>query len=380
MGTTLDGLTFRANPAYEAVPYNRLHSEERQALLPWQEVPESYGILRPKPGQKLPITAISRDTALLFLTLQTPGLLPDYIHLSSSQNNQALIGLILDRVLEIFGPDGYVSGPEALPFLGLQSDLSGSKLAQLSYDALHYAQNLAINDPAVLSLKLYFYHRLPASRSWLSRLPNRIAVLNYLNLEPGQSNEKFLKKYWRSLEGPEGWIPFGARTVKPGVSGASHKLYISPRPEALPEALGIIIETLATSEAPQFKIGNDCYGLLRPDKLVAYFSSKEGLLEAAQALQARLEGLPVHGVPFTAEAGGDGLLSWGMDPRGLSGIEGLSWRHWITNRLAAGILMGQDISEGAGEPWRFALERLRLEGVDPVTFAPNASWTGVKIL
>ena len=111
--------TFRANPSYEAVPFNRLPGEERQVLLPYQEDPESYGILRPKPGHNLPITAISRDTALLFLTLQAPGPLPDYLPLTSPQNNQALTGLILDRVLEISGPDGYVSGPEALSFLGL---------------------------------------------------------------------------------------------------------------------------------------------------------------------------------------------------------------------------------------------------------------------
>ena len=374
----LNEFTFRANPFYEAVPFNRLPGEERQMLLPWQEDPESYGILRPKPGHNLPITAISRDTALLFLTLQTPGPLPDYLPLTSPQNNQALTGLILDRVLEISGPDGYVSGPEALSFLGLQSDLSGSKLAQLSYDALRYAQDLSIEDPDTLSLKLYCYNRLPATRAWLQRLPDRVAVLNYLNLDPGQPNEKSFKKYWRIPGGSDGWIPFAARTIKPGVSATSHKLYVSPRPEALPGALGIIMETLAASEAPQFKIGNDCYGLLRPDKLVAYFPSKESLFETAQILQTRLDGLPVHGVPFTAEAGGDGLLSWGMDPRGLSGIEGLSWRHWITNRLAAGLLLGRDISEGAGEPWRFALERLQLEGVDPSTFIPGASWTGVK--
>ena len=377
---SLNEFTFRANPFYEAVPFNRLPSEERQALLPWQEDPESYGILRPKPGHNLPITAISRDTALLFFTLQTSGPLPDYLPLSSPQNIQALKGLILDKVLEINGSEGYVSGPEALSFLGLQSDLSDCKLAQLSYDALRYAQDLAINDPATLSLKLYFYHRLPASRYWLHRLPDQVAVLTYLNLDPGQPNEKILRKYWRILGGSDGWIPFAARTIKPGVITTSHKLYISPRPEALPEALGIIMETLASSETPQFKIGNDCYGLLRPDKLVAYFPSKESLFETAQILQARLEGLPVHGVPFTAEAGYDGLLSWGMDPRDISGIEGLSWRHWITNRLAAGLLLGRDISEGAAEPWRFALERLQLEGVDPSTFIPSACWTGVKSL
>lgn len=132
---SLNEFTFRANPLYEAIPYNRLHNEERQALLPWQQDPDSYGVLRPRSGHSLPMTAISRDTALLFFTLQAPGPLPDYLHLLSARDNQALTALILDRVLEIIGPDGYVSGPEALSVLGLQSKLSGNKLAHLSYSA-----------------------------------------------------------------------------------------------------------------------------------------------------------------------------------------------------------------------------------------------------
>jgi hypothetical protein len=378
MIVSLNEFTFRSNPIYEAIPYNRLPIEERQALMPWQQNPESYGILRPKPGHNLPIMAITQDTALIFFTMQIPGPLPDYLRLSSFQDNHALTALILDKIIEIHGPEGYVNGPEALSFLGLESKLSSSKLADLSYRALRYAQDLALNDPAVLSLKLYSYHRLPATRLWLRRLPDPAAVLNYLNLAPGQSNERILKKYWRFLERTEGWLPFGARTVNPGIRGTFCKLYISPQPEALPETFGIIIEILGAKGTPQFKIGCDCYGLFRPDKLVAYYPSKEDLFEAAQALKVHLEGVPVHGVPFTAEAGGDGLLSWGMDPRGLSDVEGLSWRHWITNRLAQGLIMARDIPGGTSEPWRFALERLRLEGVDPGTFVPNASWTGVR--
>jgi hypothetical protein len=75
----------------------------------------------------------------------------------------------------------------------------------------------------------------------------------------------------------------------------------------------------------QFKIGSDAWGLLRPDKIVAYFPDFERLAEAAGGL-----------------------------------AEGLS-RALLTAREA-----------GEAEPWRFALDRLRLEGIDTATWTPGS--------
>jgi len=218
---------FRANPNYDAIPYNRLSEKEREALIPWRQDAEGFGILNPKPGHCLPVMAISRDTALIFYTLQAPGQLPDYIHLYSSQENQPLISLILDRVLEVLSPDGYVSGPEALSFFGLKSELSDCKLMHLSYRAVRYAQDLALDDPVLLSLKLYLYNQLPVTRFWLNLLPDKSAMFDYLNLRSGQLNERILNKYWQVLEGNEGWIFFRARTIKAGLRGMSYKKHKS---------------------------------------------------------------------------------------------------------------------------------------------------------
>ena len=110
---------------------------------------------------------------------------------------------------------------------------------------------------------------------------------------------------------------------------------------------------------------------MRPDKIVAYFPSFERLAEAAGAVQSRLGGVPAQGVPFTSEIGGDGLTSWGMDPpaseRSWAGRE--SWRLWLTHRLARALLAARGVAE---EPWQFALERLRLEGIDTGTWTPAA--------
>jgi hypothetical protein len=94
-------------------------------------------------------------------------------------------------------------------------------------------------------------------------------------------------------------------------------------------------------------------------------------------MTARLAGVAAQGVPFTSEIGGDGLLSWGMDPpqtaaRSWNGR--LSWRLWLTHRLARALISACRSPESStAEPWRFALERLRLEGVDTATWTPAAS-------
>ena len=155
-------------------------------------------------------------------------------------------------------------------------------------------------------------------------------------------------------------------------------MYVSPRPEALPEALQRTVATLAELGAPTFKVGDNLHDLLRPDKLVIYFGSREELDEVAERLVPALAGLPAQGVPFTAALGGDGLVSWGIDPPPeeytLPWLGAESWRIWITNRLATALVAAREAEPDGPdgiEGWRFALERLRLEGVDTGTWAPT---------
>jgi hypothetical protein len=150
---------------------------------------------------------------------------------------------------------------------------------------------------------------------------------------------------------------------------------VSPEPEALAGGFGRILEALAAARAPHFKIGKDALGLLRPDKIVAYFPGFDALARAAASIAGLLDGTPAQGVPFTAPVAGDGLLSWGIDPpaeerSAWGGRE--SWRFWLTHRLARALLAGRSAGEEGVEPWRFALERLRLEGVDTDTWTPGA--------
>ena len=141
------------------------------------------------------------------------------------------------------------------------------------------------------------------------------------------------------------------------------------------DAFGVAVQVLTQSRVTAFKVAGHVVGLLRPDKLVAYFADLEGLQEAADDLRRMLKTCPSHGVPFTAGLDEGGLLSWGLDPihagQGFVWQEGESWRVWLTNQLAVALLQAKRSRSQALEPWQFALERLRLEGVDTDSWIPG---------
>src|SRR5437868_10539052 len=93
---------------------------------------------------------------------------------------------------------------------------------------------------------------------------------------------KFIERKWTRMHVPppqDGWFQWQAREMRSGGSGSSrhYKLYISPQPDFIRDAFHASVEALAESDAHHFKIGKDAAGLLRPDKMVAYFSSFESL-------------------------------------------------------------------------------------------------------
>lgn len=378
-GSNLDR-ELRANPAYELVLWDRLAPEERRALDRLPRDPDFYGILRPRSeGTALGVKAVDRDTALLFLTLREPGPLPSYVRSALGQAaGRTIERLIADGVLEVEKEGVFVWGPAALQAREMTSN--EGYLAGLSLAALRYGQALAIDDPLRLSFRLYGYNRRPLTPRWQKLLSSPEAVRAHLGIASGGANRKLLDRIWRPSPPSEAWLSWRSRAPEPAdSSGVTWKLYVSPAPEALAEGFGAILEALAAARAGQFKIGSGAAGLLRPDKIVAYFPSFERLEEAARAVESRLAGVPAQGVPFTSEIAGDGLLSWGMDPPVTEsdlwgGRE--SWRLWLTHRLARALLAARSAGEEV-EPWRYALDRLRLEGVDPASWTPAASqWSG----
>ncbi len=377
--------TFRANPNYELVLFDHLPPQQQVLLADLQKDPDLYGILRPHQlSSSLGIKSICQDTALLYLTLQQPGSLPAYVKASlGEQCNQAIAELVLDGVLEIEQDGtGFICGSEAYGLLyeARPSTTGQGKLAQLSIQALQYAQALEIEDTTKLSARMYFYNRLPTSPEWLNRLPTPEAVAMHLGIHEGGPNRHMLRRNWSGvslspqLNGWRMWRPRHeeGRTMK---QRTTYKLYVSPACEFLREVFGTTLSVFMTVQPTRFKVGLDVYGMLRPDKLVAYFGTFEQLQAAADLLANKLKGCPAHGVPFTAEIADDGLLSWGMDPprdqQILSWQERESWRLWLTNRLAVALLGAKTAQSTTIAPWQFAMGRVELEGVNTTTWTPT---------
>jgi hypothetical protein len=403
MAQSLFARPLRANPAFELVLFDRLPAGERQLLAGLERDPDHYGVLRPDSGSGLGVKSIDRETALLFLTLGQPGLLPAYVRsrLGDAAAAQALGRLVADGVLEIEREPGrYVSGAAAMQLFAAPV-AAGGRLAELSLAALRYGQELARMLPESeafrLSLRLYGYHRLPLTPRWQRAIPGAEAVRRYLGIAAGGPWRPLLERHWRDLTpaGDEPWMHWRPAAAMPAVpAGAvTYKLYVSLAPEALPEAFGTVLDGLAAVGPPGFKVAGTAGGLLRPDKIVAYFASFERLAEAAGAMAERLAGIAAHGVPFTSEIAAGGQLSWGVDPPleagyGPPGGDGrMSWRLWLTHRLARALISGAATAAGeaaaeeaaggtaaggtAMEPWRFAVERLRLEGIDTDSWTPG---------
>ncbi len=376
---------FRANAAFELLLFDRLPLEQQQLLNDLQQDTNCYGVLRslqhPEPG----IRAVDRDTALLFFTLQTPGHIPTYVKSQLGEDYcKTMLSFVLDDIFEIEWCGAWISGVEAYEKFYTEPLLPAVQgtIARLSLEAIQYAQALELYDCMKLSMRLYGYNRLPLCAHWRQKFSTSDSVAEYLGLQT-HAKVQLLKRQWievRSSASSSGWFAWSARDVQstPDPARFVYKLYISPACACVRDAFQTTIEVLEGTQAAHFKIGKDVYGLLRPDKFVVYFASMEACQNAATLLMRKLEGLPAHGVPFSAEIGGDGLLSWGIDPPGeeqtFSGRNGESWRLWVTNRLAAALLNAQTGRSNRVEPWQFALGRLRLDGVNTETWTPQVYW------
>lgn len=394
--------SLRASPLYDLVLYDRLPIPQRAALAELAQDAGFYGVLRlredgsgPPPGASPPVQSalksVDRDTALLFLTLREPGPLPSYVRAQLGEAAPRTVArLVADGVLEIESKGAFLSGAAALSRLGEEpggrdqapgKPPGAGRIADLSAAALRYGQALALGDPALLAWRLYSYNRQPLTSRWSRLLPTPQAMARHLGIDARGAHRKLLDRAWTPVE-MTGWLAWLARPRAGRADGESRaggptwKLYVSPRAEGLAEGFGAVLEALTAARATQFKVGSDAGGLLRPDKIVAYFPSYERLAEAAASVLARLDGVPAQGVPFTAEIGGGGLLSWGVDPpddqRSVLGGGRESWRVWVAHRLAWALIAARP-EEKTVEPWRFALERVRLEGVDTATWTPSAA-------
>ncbi len=390
----LTSARLRANPAYELILFDRLAESERWFLRGVAADPDCYGVLRPRADSSSSMKVVSRDTALLLFSLREAGPLPRFAAQALGQDCANAIGrIILDGILEIEVDGAMISGPDASAAIWGTPSIQESEtaLVAISRRAIEYAASLQLENPLELSARLYTYNSIPASRRWRESLPQDDATAHYLGLRDGPAARAL--SGWRAHPESAAWISWSpehsVHEPRPRRDSAvTYKLYISPACDRLREAVHAIAASVAQSNAQQWKVGKGIHGLLRPDKMVVYFNQFADLQEVALKIISRLEGNPAHGVPFTAELAGAGLLSWGTDPAGdpntLTWLSGESWRGKLCDRLAMAIVQARVRWRSEVNPEtsplrdtvQFALHRLRLEGIDTNTWtpAPGFAW------
>jgi hypothetical protein len=374
----------RANPGYDLVPLDHLTAVERQAVeaeAGRQRAP--YGLLRSISDGVLEPRIVSTDTALLFLTLLTPGPCPGYLRNGLGDRLTSTLGrLILDGILEVEVDRVFRSGAAGwAPLAPADEGRRGGRTAALSEEAIRYGDALLeLGSLPVESIatRLYMYGRRPVNAA-LRRL---VASWDPLGGAGPTLRQRWIEQPPTSPDSPwRSWQPRRSPTGRTP-SSSPFKLYVSPTTETLPAAVRAVASALAGAPGVLgFKVGRTVDGVARPDKMVAYFSNLDDLHGAADRVRDQAADCRPHGVPFTAGVTDDGLLSWAIDPpRNPGGTEhhatGSSWRAWVSMRLADYLLDARasnasDAREPGGEPWQVALARLQLDGVDTVSWVPG---------
>src|SRR5215469_16599738 len=275
--------TFCANRDYTLVLFDRLPSDQQELLRDLTKDPEFYGVLLPPPNTLRKPKSACQSTALLLYSLMEPGPIPAYVQTSLGAGaNQSIAELVLDEVLMIEHEGVFICGSAAYDLLYSEphAHQTTTPLSNLTRSALEYGQMLALEDPTMLSARLYAYNRVPLSPRWKRLLPDRDAAAKWLGIDRSGELRPLLEDRWDYLAPSaqlEGWFQWSSRSqptrngdtetpTRNDVPETSYKLYVSPAPEATQQAFKAVVECLANSEAYHFKAGDDGYGLPRPGR------------------------------------------------------------------------------------------------------------------
>ena len=238
------------------------------------------------------------------------------------------------------------------------------RIAQLSLAALRTAASAGWTESAAIAPWLYRFGTLPRTPAIDRDFGPDDDPIAVLGMTSGGATRRLLEASYEAST-IAGWYTF-ARIPLQAQPVAASKLYVSPKPEALAHAWPLLAGVFVRCEVRSFKVGRGIEGLLRPDKIVAYFEDVAHMREVAKEVASTLHGCPAQGTPFTSDLGGNGLLSTGVDPPASN--PPVSWRSWITKRLAdsltAHLGMPRDQLVAA------ILADIRAAGIDPDLWQP----------
>ena len=392
----LRNLVFRASREYQLVQSGRLPARmklRRPSL-------SAYGFFVPSTGADRWNDSVeaSSEAALVFLTLRRPGTLPSYLGDPKLLSQERWFRELLSRgVLEVRVAGEFITGLSGLRELNGQSAASTpiqSPLAELSDAGIRYGfrycclDNDGQGDRSLIdkvAMRLYHFNTVPAPAELRSRLSNSEGVFKFLGSEaPVTAKSTGLEWAWQANDSSDWWrywVPTNGRTTinwfetfQGRRERTEAKLYISPSLADTPRAIEVVLPVISESSAVAVKVGNFLGGLTRPDKMVAYFSDQHDLVATASKIAVATRRLTAHGVPFTSDLAGNGLLSWASDdlsnemdnPDASS-----SWRILVTRSLARGLVESYRLGHPIDVAVEHAKSAAEVAGIDTVNWLPN---------
>lgn len=245
-----------------------------------------------------------------------------------------------------------------------------SAIARLSRLALVHAHHFSGEGAAAVARRLYAFNRLPPSPGFRGAFPDEESLRHALLA--GAGDGVAFPVSWQPVRYPSGspsWLAWRndayANRMRP-----AFKLYVSPSPASVPRAFEVLVASAPNARA--LKVGRRLHDWHRPDKLVAYFERFSEMMDVAEAVAERLEDAPAQGVPFTAAVDPAGLVSWAVEPATPAPGQ-LSWRRWLSNRLAQALVRAAAAEGSRNTAVHAALADVAGDGVDTESWLPSES-------
>lgn len=383
--------TFRASSTHDLVELSQLNQSDQQALAGLASTEDIFGIFKNKSAGNDSLHKIAyKDVALLSYFLKEPSQLPSFIKNNFDDDiNATLCKLVLEGILEIQADGEFVSGVDAQNVICPASikaiEISKSRISQLSEKAIQYGIGLNNVDGISLSTRLYCYNTIPSLSHQYNHLDRPEKIKDFLWKQDFDLYEWAARKWMQqSIQKEQHWLSW----TKPAyqdidlVDKCTYKLYISPLIQRLPEIFVKSVKVLSGTKCFSFKVGATVEGLLRPDKLVAYFLTYKDLNEAVLLLKPQLPSYEPQGVPFTSQLDDMGILSWGLDPPKKDinkNIESGSWRERVTKKIALSIIKAKKEENDKTKILSHVMSLIALEDIDPETWTPKANKWNLKI-
>ncbi len=379
---------YRLNPVFSLTSPDELDPDLRRKYDKLAKKKSDYYILHAPPEAKLSVKIINNELAHFLNQLKKPSYLNEvegsFRQGSREDQEQFISGLLLNSVLEAEMVGEFISGVNAMnrilgvgPSFAGTADSSKTYIQLLSERALHFAYHSALKNPRDISFLLYDFNRLPLSRRWLNRFPDQKSVTGFFDLDQNDTWPGMPPEIKTSSSGQEGshrerfhrfWRYWRRRDRKRPRSELSYKVYLSFKPLELAGIFREVREIAFDAGAYAIKLPRVLTGLLRPDKLIVYFTDYLSASEFAGRMILQTVDNTPHGTPFTFQLDPENSgITLGVDPP-RERSERLSWRLYLTAKLALAIQGAR--RDHTGDYLDYIYTHMRTIGVDSKNWRP----------